>query len=691
MFSAAPQETLSPWHEGELQLQRRAGVVEKMDDLGRRYIRNHLTEQHREFYPQLPFVVLGAVDTKGDVWATLRAGPPGFLGAPDETHLHVAAPRDASDPAEAGMEDGDAIALLGIQLSTRRRNRMNGRVQRAGEGAFTLAVRQAYGNCPQYIQCRDFTFIDSAEAAPAIIPVINDRFDEISRAIVRNADTFFVASYVEGKNGQRSVDVSHRGGNPGFIRLDADGGLTIPDFSGNLFFNTFGNFSVNPKAGLAFVGFDNGDLLQMTGDVEMIFDGPELAAFEGAERLWRFRPRRIIRRPQALPLRWSFMADGWSPKTLATGSWVEAARRMGPAAEANTWRAFRIAQVVDESSVVRSFILEPADGGPAATHQAGQYLPVRTTLPGDAEPVQRNYTLSVAPSDARYRISVKRDGRFSSHLHSLRAGDVIEARAPAGNFLIDPAERRPVVLLAGGIGVTPMLAMLRHLEHEGKRTGRIRPTWFFHAARNAAERAFDAELSELVAAAHGAVRRIRLLTDATAAGPEAYDHIGLIDMDMLRASLPFDDYDFYLCGPVPFMQALYDGLRGLNIADARIHAEAFGPASSLRRRPDLGGEAGPAPVPATQPVSVAFVRSGKEVVWAPASGSLLDFAEVNGLSPEFSCRNGSCGTCRTRIIDGEAAYATSPTAQIAQDECLICCAMPAARNDGGENRLVLDL
>ena len=162
--------------------------------------------------------------------------------------------------------------------------------------------------------------------------------------------------------------------------------------------------------------------------------------------------------------------------------------------------------MVDESSVVRSFILEPADGSPAPEHQAGQFLPVRTTLPGDAEPLQRNYTLSVAPSDARYRISVKRDGRFSSHLHSLSVGDVIEARAPAGNFLIDPAERRPVVLLAGGIGVTPMLAMLRHLVHEGQRTGRIRPVWFFQAARNVAERAFETELAELVPAGKGAVR-----------------------------------------------------------------------------------------------------------------------------------------------------------------------------------------
>jgi uncharacterized protein len=359
-----------------------------------------------------------------------------------------------------------------------------------------------------------------------------------------------------------------------------------------------------------------------------------------------------------------------------------------PAADADPWQAFRIARIVDESSVIRSLTLAPVDGR-AVAHQAGQYLPIRITPPGAQEPARRNYTLSVAPSDAGYRISVKRDGLVSSHLHTLREGDVIEARAPAGGFTIDAAERRPAVLLAAGIGVTPMLAMLRHLVHEGRQAGHIRPAWFFHSARSVSERAFDAELSALVEAGQSAIRLIRLLSDAKAAAPGDYDRIGRINMATLTASLPFNDYDFYLCGPASFMQEMYDGLRGFNIADARIHAEAFGPAA-LQRRPDHGEAALPAASPATRPVTVAFARAGREAVWTPGSGTLLDFAEANGLSPEFSCRNGSCGTCRTRIIAGEVGYATPPAAQIGADECLICCAMPA-RTDDPENRLRLDL
>ncbi len=311
-----PSISRSPWHEGELRLQRRAGVTARMDEVGRRVLRDYLTEQHRDFYPLLPFVVLGAVGTGGDAWATLRAHRPGFLSSTDPHHLAAALPRDPSDPADDGMENGAAVALLGIELSTRRRNRANGTIERTGPDNFIVAVEQAFGNCPRYIQRRDFTFVRDPDQPPDAPPVEGRRLDDAARAMIERADTFFVASYFDGQDGRRQIDVSHRGGPPGFVRVDigardADGGdvLTIPDFAGNRFYNTLGNIAVNPRAGLAFVDFDSGDLLQMTGDAEILFDAPpespDLAAVEGAEMLWRFRPRRIVRRPRALPLRWT--------------------------------------------------------------------------------------------------------------------------------------------------------------------------------------------------------------------------------------------------------------------------------------------------------------------------------------------------------------------------------------------------
>ena len=686
MTGQVSTEMPSPWHAGEITLQRGLGVAERMAIAGQKVIRDHMPDQHRIFFAQLPFLVAGAVDSAGDAWATLLTGAPGFAHSPDPRTLAFALARVATDPANAGLNDGDAIGLLGIELHSRRRNRMNGHVRRSSDAGFAVHVEHSFGNCPQYIQLRDWQMVDKPAAAPGKM-VRQDHLDAAACAMIAAADTFFVASYLDGDAG-RQVDASHRGGKPGFVRIEADGALTIPDFAGNLHFNTLGNFLLNPRAGLTFVDFASGDLLQMTGEAEVILEAPEIAAFQGAERLWRFRPRIVVRRPAALPLRWTFR--DWSANSLMTGSWEDTASRLQAQALATQWRPFRVARIVDESAVIRSFHLEPADGAGITPHRAGQHLPIRLAIPGEAKPVIRTYTLSTAPSDGAYRISVRRQGLASAFLHDqIGVGDIIEARAPAGDFTIDAAERRPAVLIGAGVGVTPMLAMLRHVVYEGLRTRRVRPTIFIQAARTRSERGFDAEIAELVARADGKVQLVRTLDDAegAVAGVD-FDADGRVDIALLRQVLGFDDHDFYLCGPPPFMQSLYDGLRDLNIADSRIHAEAFGPAS-MRRRVDA--VAAPAAKPSAAPVPVAFAASAKEAHWAPGSGSLLDLAEARGLSPEFSCRGGSCGTCRTRIIAGAVAYETPPSASVGADEALICCAMPADTASGGGDRLILDL
>ncbi|MBX5089087.1 pyridoxamine 5'-phosphate oxidase family protein [Rhizobium lentis] len=304
MLNETRQDAASPWHAGELAMQRSVGVVERMDGPGRNFIRKAMPEQHRAFFPMLPFVVLGAVDAQGDAWATIRAGRPGFLSSPEPEALDVDLRRDPDDPADAGMEDGDAIALLGIQLETRRRNRLNGVIRRVDAEAFRLRVGQSFGNCPQYIQPRSAAFVRDPDAVTATRPIRSARLDDRTQRMVERADTFFVASYVD-RDGERQVDVSHRGGDAGFVRVSAEGVLTIPDFPGNRFFNTLGNLLVNPKAGLVFVDFEAGDLLQMTGKAEVLLDSPEISALQRAERLWRFTPEEIVLRLDALPLRWS--------------------------------------------------------------------------------------------------------------------------------------------------------------------------------------------------------------------------------------------------------------------------------------------------------------------------------------------------------------------------------------------------
>ena len=667
----------------------RLGVGERMEVFGRRVIRDFLPDQHRSFFAQLSFLIVGAVDDAGAPWATWLEGAPGFVASPDPKQLRIDALPNAGDPVAAAIAMGAPVGLLGIELHTRRRNRMNGAVRARDDAGFAVAVEHAFGNCPQYIQNRSLSMtptpsgVDTAERRPGL--------DDSARAMIAAADTFFVASYVDldADPSRRAVDVSHRGGKPGFVRIDGDV-LTIPDFAGNLHFNTIGNLLLNPRAGLLFFDFENGDLLQLTGSCEIVLEGEEIAAFQGAERLWRFTVRERVRRRAAVSLRGNF--GDYSPNTLLTGSWEEAAARQRAEALRHSWRPFRIARIVQESASIRSFHLEPEDGAGLPLFEAGQYLPIRV-CPGASEPALiRAYTISVAPADRSLRISVKRDGAASQHLHDrLAAGDRIEARAPDGAFTIDTTESRPAVLLSAGVGITPMLAMLRHIVFEGLRTRRFRQTFFIHGSRTRAERPFDAELAALAQQGQGAISIVRVLSqpEPAAVSGADYDHRGRIDARLLKAVLPFDDYDFYLCGPAAFTQGLYATLRALRIPDDRIRAEAFGPSTLVRTQDPGAASVLPALAPPeVEPVQVLFAKSAKEARWTPGTGSLLDLAESRGLAPEFSCRTGTCGTCRTRVLEGELTYASRPTATPGAGNGLICCAVPAA---GSARRLVLDL
>lgn len=171
-----------------------------------------------------------------------------------------------------------------------------------------------YGNCPKYIQLRP---VDGIARKPGTTVERLNGLDAAAQMLIRSADTFFVASYAD-VDGARSVDVSHRGGNTGFVRVEGNV-LTIPDFAGNLFFNTLGNLQLNPVAGLLFIDFESGDVLQVAGRTSLILDGPEVARFEGAQRLWTVTVEQVVRRPAALALRWQFAE--FSPHSLAMGGW----------------------------------------------------------------------------------------------------------------------------------------------------------------------------------------------------------------------------------------------------------------------------------------------------------------------------------------------------------------------------------
>ncbi|MEV4145794.1 MOSC and FAD-binding oxidoreductase domain-containing protein [Amycolatopsis sp. NPDC049691] len=336
-----------------------------------------------------------------------------------------------------------------------------------------------------------------------------------------------------------------------------------------------------------------------------------------------------------------------------------------PAAAPSGWRGFRplrVARVVPESTTVASIHLTADDGAPLPRPEPGQYLTLRVPGAGDPAPV-RSYSLSAAPSDREYRISVKRDGVVSSYLHSrLEPGALVDVAAPRGDFVLADDDR-PVVLLSAGIGVTPVLAMLHALA--ARRSPR--EVRWVHTARSAAEHAFAAE-------AH------RLVTSL----PHGREHVhytaerGRLTADTLSAlDLPTEG-TAYLCGPDAFMTAMREALVSLGFDASRVHSELFGGVSAInpgltgvvRKTPHApAGEAGTGP-------AVTFARSGITVPWSERYPSLLEFAEACDVPTRWSCRTGVCHTCATPLLSGGVDYAPEPLEPPAAGEALVCCSRP---------------
>lgn len=303
-----------PFHAGELAAQARAGVTAP----GVTGIRSFMPDQHREFFGLLPYLFVATTDEAGGPIATVLTGPPGFVSSPDPTTLDVQALPRAGEPGAEFFRAGRPFGALGLDFATRRRNRANGLIEAADARGMRLKVLQSFGNCPQYIQTRA---VETAAASTVPAQKVAVDAPEVL-AQIADADTFFIAT-VSGSALNGGVDISHRGGLPGFVKR-VNGELVAPDFRGNRFMNTLGNLVEDPRAALLFVDFDTGDLLHLRGRVEIDWDPPAGQAWpEGVQRQWRFRPEQAWRRPGGLPLRWEF--EDFSPVTLMTKAWNAAA------------------------------------------------------------------------------------------------------------------------------------------------------------------------------------------------------------------------------------------------------------------------------------------------------------------------------------------------------------------------------
>lgn len=293
------------YHAGELEVQARAGVREMAARVGGS-IRPTIPPAAHEFLLDQPMLVVGSVGSGGRVWASLLVGESGFARVLDERTVRIKAHPALGDPLNDNLEEpGAAVGILAIDLSSRRRMRLNGKAEVRTDGIYVRA-QQVYANCPKYIQARRWKIVENEPSTGEAVRRTR-RPTEDQRRRISDADTFFIASaHPEG-----GADASHRGGQPGFVRFLDESTVEFPDYSGNTMFNTLGNIATVPNAGLLFVDFEGGGTLQITGEARTVWDADRAGAFAGAERVVEFGIEEVVEIPAAVPLRWRF--EAYSP------------------------------------------------------------------------------------------------------------------------------------------------------------------------------------------------------------------------------------------------------------------------------------------------------------------------------------------------------------------------------------------
>ena len=298
----------SLFHAGEREIQERLGVRDELERRAPRVIRDFFPEQHRRFYEGLPFLVVAARDEVERPWATILAGPPGFVHSPDVRTLTIDSAIGRGDALAGAVQRGSELGILGIDLARRRRNRVNGRVALASSSSIEIEVDQTFGNCPRFIHPRKWKVADVIGSSPGT-PRLHEALSHTHRSWIMNSETFFIASGHRGdreapSGGSSGMDASHRGGPPGFVAIEDERILLFPDYVGNDHFNTLGNLMLDPRAGLLFVDFEGGSLLQLTGRATVEWGRPDQARFPDAMRLVRFEIDGIVEQRAVLPIRW---------------------------------------------------------------------------------------------------------------------------------------------------------------------------------------------------------------------------------------------------------------------------------------------------------------------------------------------------------------------------------------------------
>lgn len=600
------------YHEGEIAVQSHNGV-ERTAQMAAAAIQDRIPHGAMSFITQQSMAVIGSLDSQGNVWASLVFGRPGFLQAIDEQTLRLnrsSCHTAIGDPFWSNLDVNSQLGILLIELSTRRRLRINGKAQADNLHELHIQVEQAYANCPKYIQRRHLKLGAIEEtAAPSTEIQTGKTLDSSQQAWISKADTFFVAS----AHPDHGMDASHRGGHPGFVKLLSPQRLRIPDFVGNNMFNTLGNFTSYSHAGLVFIDFDQGKILQLSGRPEILTRQPdEQNETGGTDRYWEFEIERWRESDLPIHIRAGFVDySPYLPKA-----------RNAPSAERNHGVMLKVERTWMASPRVKCIELTSVDGMDLPPFTAGAHLKINILNKWGTKELRHYSLLSDPACREHYRIGVLAEphGRGGSlFLHEkAQPGDTLEAVPPENKFALAP-EATHSILIAGGIGITPLMSMLYSLKSSN------RPYELHYSAKSNSDLAFRREIE------HVAGARAHFYTSRDNSGPS-------LDLGTL-VSTPTPGTHIYVCGPYRLIQAVRDRAKILGWPPEQIHFESFGTANTA----------------SNQPITVTLAKSGRTVD-VPASRSILDVLLDEGITIPHDCKRGECSLCVTRVLKGKPQH-----------------------------------
>lgn len=593
------------YHEGELQVQKRANESD-IAFVNGGAVDTTILGGALNFIKQQAMLVISSLDEQGQVWTSTLFGEPGFVRALDDRTLEIdlAKPHTSRvDPLWENLKINSNIGLLIIELGSRRRYRINGQANKLTTEHITIDVERAYPNCPKYIQRRDLKVSDANESNEAAYCTRGETLDEAQQTLIKNADTLFVGS----AHPEHGIDTSHRGGRPGFVHIINNRLLRIPDYSGNSMFNTLGNFTSYPYAGLVFIDFEGGHVLQLTGRPEILWDADDpQGETGGTRRYWQFDISHWQESVIPYRLYWEFF--DYSPhiperKNVTTSNMF----------------SLIVEQVKQQSNHVKSFRLHAPDGGQLPEFQPGAHIQVKVKLP-DGSRVFRHYSLFSNPDDRTYyEIAVLKEtegrgGSLYMHEH-VNEGDSIDIRPPKNEFLMADNARH-TILIAGGIGITPILSMMFKLTAD-------KQSFELHYSSRTFEDLTFRDIIEQTAGdkAHFYASREpqgqRLDLQQLLSTPKAGTHINF-------------------CGPRRMITALRDTAEAQGWPSTQIHFESFGAQ----------------PLADDKPIRVHLAKSNKTVN-VTADQSILDALLDAGIIVPHDCKRGECTLCTTQVLEGE--------------------------------------